>query len=107
VVAIPRQPESFVESLFGWRAARRRTRAEAARVAGRPVPRGPGALAMVALVLADVFGTVVTCTLITVGAFLWLVPVGFVVAGVSVLAVEFKVMYPVNKRRAAERAAER
>lgn len=103
VVAIPRQPESFVEAAVGWFAARRKARAERARVAGRPVPRGPGVLATVALVLADVMGTLVMCAAITTGAFLLVTWVGFVVAGLMVPVVEFKVMWTA-KRRAAERA---
>jgi hypothetical protein len=106
VVAIPRQPESLVESVFGWRAARRKVREERARAAGRPVPRGPGALATVGLVLADIMGTLVMCAAITTGAFLLAVWAGFVVAGLMVPVLEFKVSWSA-KRRAAERAAER
>lgn len=106
MVAIPRQPESFVESVFGSRAARREAREARARAAGRPVPRGPGALARVGLVLADVMGTLVMCGLITFGVFQVAVWAGFIAAGLSVPVVEFKVSWSA-KRRAAERAAER
>jgi hypothetical protein len=106
VVAIPRQPESFVESVFGWRATRRRARDERARSAGRPVPSGPGVLVRLGLVLADVMGTLVMCAAITTGAFLLTMWLGFVVGGLMVPVVEFKVSWSA-KRRAAERAAER
>jgi hypothetical protein len=107
VVAIPRQPESLVESVFGWRATRRKVRADRARAAGRPVPRGPGVLARLGLVLADVMGTLVMCAAITYGVFQLAVWAGFVVGGLLLPLVEFKVMYPAKKRREAERAAER
>lgn len=103
MVAIPRQPESFVESVFGARAQYVERRNARLRAAGRPVPRGPGVLAIVGLVLADVMGTLLMCSAITVGAFLWLTPVGFVVAGLMLPVVEFKVSWSA-KRRAAERA---
>lgn len=106
MVAIPRQPESLVESLFGRFAARRKARAERDRAAGRPVPRGPGVLARIGLVLADVMGTLATCGLITYGVFQLAVWAGWVVAGLSVPVLEFKISWTV-KRRAAERAAER
>lgn len=103
MVAIPRQPESFVESLYGWRATRRKAREERLRAAGRPVPRGPGVLATVGLVLADLMGTLLMCAAITVGAFLWLTPVGFVVAGLMLPVIEFKVSWS-TKKLVAERA---
>jgi len=106
VVAIPRQPESFVESLFGWRATRRKARDERARAAGRPVPRGPGVLVRLGLVLADIMGTLIMCAAITYGVFQVAVWAGFVVGGLMVPVVEFKVSWSA-KRRAAERAAER
>jgi hypothetical protein len=106
VVAIPRQPESFVESLFGWRAARRKAREDKQRAAGRPVKTGPGLLVRLGLVLADVMGTLVMCAAITYGAFLLTMWLGFVVGGLMVPVVEFKVSWSA-KRRAAEQAAER
>jgi len=106
VVAIPRQPESLVESVFGSRAERREAREARARAAGRPVPRGPGVLARASLVLAEVFGTLVMCGLITYGVFQVEVWAGWIAAGLSVPVVEFKVLWTA-KRRAAERAAER
>jgi hypothetical protein len=106
VVAIPRQPESFVESVFGARAAYVERRNARLRAAGKPVPVGPGALMKVALVLADVMGTLLMCSAITYGAFLLVTWAGFVVAGLMVPVVEFKVSWSA-KRRAAERAAER
>lgn len=106
MVAIPRQPEGVVESLFGWKAARRKVRDERARAAGRPVPRGPGVLATVALVLADIMGTLVMCAAVTFGVFQLAVWAGFVVGGLLVPVVEFKVSWS-TKKLVAERAAER
>jgi hypothetical protein len=64
-------------------------------------------LVRLGLVLADIMGTLVMCGLIITGAFVWLHPgVGFIVAGLMVPVVEFKVSWSA-KRRAAERAAER
>jgi hypothetical protein len=58
------------------------------------------------LVLADVMGTLLMCSAITYGAFLLTMWLGFVVGGLMVPVIEFKVSWSA-KRRAAERAAER
>lgn len=103
MVAIPRQPESLVEAVFGWVGSRRRARQAAARAAGRPVREGPGWLARFLLLVGDVFGTVVSVGAVTVGAFLWLAPVGWVMAGVAVLVVDFKVSWSRKQRQVVDR----
>jgi hypothetical protein len=63
-------------------------------------------LVRLGLVLADIMGTLIMCAAITYGVFQVAVWAGFVVGGLMVPVVEFKVSWSA-KRRAAERAAER
>jgi hypothetical protein len=63
-------------------------------------------LVRLGLVLADVMGTLVMCGAVTYGVFQLAVWAGFVVGGLMVPVVEFKVSWSA-KKHAAERAAER
>ncbi|HJV15628.1 MAG TPA: hypothetical protein VJ625_17210 [Propionibacteriaceae bacterium] len=82
-------------------ADRRKAREARQRAAGRPVKTGPSLWVRFGLVLADVFGTVAACAALTIGAFLWLVPVGFVTLAVVLMVLDFKISWSRKQRAAA------
>jgi hypothetical protein len=87
---------SLVEQVVRWFVARR-----AARVK-RPAPvrRGPGVVARFFAALVDALGTLVGCGAITVAGFLAGQIVGFLVLGVAVFVLDFKVSTAARARAA-------